>query len=60
VRRPAFVAATAVFVLLGAGSIAIHAKGALWYSGYMWNAQPTSIDRDPARLWDWRDPAFLR
>jgi hypothetical protein len=34
-RRPAFVAATAVFVLLAAGSIAIHAKGALWYSGYM-------------------------
>jgi hypothetical protein len=34
-RKPAFVAAAAVFVLLAAGSIAIHAKGALWYSGYM-------------------------
>jgi hypothetical protein len=38
----------------------MHAQGALDISGYAWNADPVSVDAHPERLWDWRDPPFLR
>jgi hypothetical protein len=41
-------------------SVLIHGRAATSRQGYTWNSSPVSIARDPARLWDWRDPQFLR
>ena len=47
-------------VLLSGVSFFMHAHGALDFSGYAWNVDPVSVDEHPERLWDWRDPPFLR
>ena len=49
-----------VFGLSVALSVLVHGRGALSPSGYAWNGSPVDVDRAPARLWDWRDPPFLR
>jgi hypothetical protein len=49
----------ACFVAL-AWSVLLAATGALAYPAERWNTDPTEIDRDHARLWDWRDPQFAR
>jgi hypothetical protein len=41
-------------------SVLIAATGALAYPAERWNTDPTEIDRDHARLWDWSDPQFVR
>jgi hypothetical protein len=46
--------------LLALASLAIHARGATTLRVYEWNRVPVDIDVAPARLWDWRDPQFLR
>jgi len=56
-RRAAFMG---VVALLSGVSFFMHAQGALDFSGYAWNADPVSVDEHPERLWDWRDPPFLR
>ena len=38
----------------------IHGKGALRWAPHVWNSSPSNVDQNPARLWDWRDPQFLR
>jgi hypothetical protein len=43
-----------------AWSVLLAATGALAYPAERWNTDPTEIDRDHARLWDWRDPQFVR
>jgi hypothetical protein len=43
-----------------AWSIALAATGAFCYPAELWNSDPSEIDRDHARLWDWRDPQFVR
>jgi hypothetical protein len=53
-------AAVSGFVLLAAASLFMHYRGAVTWDVYQWNAEPVSVDVDPARLWDWRDPQFLR
>ena len=55
-HRAARVAAAAALVW----SIAIAATGAFCYPAERWNSYPSEIDRDHARLWDWRDPQFVR
>jgi len=50
----------AAFVILLAVSGWIHSRGALRNDVYLWNVSPVNIDADPARVWDWRDPQFLR
>jgi hypothetical protein len=55
-HRAARVAAAAAL----AWSIAIAATGAFCYPAELWNSDPSDIDRDHARLWDWRDPQFVR
>ena len=41
-------------------SVLIHGRAATSRQGYAWNNNPVPIDRDPGRLWDWRDPQFMR
>lgn len=41
-------------------SVLIAATGALAYPAERWNTDPTEIDRDHTRLWDWSDPQFVR
>jgi hypothetical protein len=55
-HRAARVAAAAALVW----SVAIAATGAFCYPAERWNSHPSEIDRDHARLWDWRDPQFVR
>jgi len=43
-----------------AWSMALAATGAFCYPAELWNSDPSEIDRDHARLWDWRDPQFVR
>lgn len=50
----------AAFVLLAALSVAIHYRGANDWACYQWNVDPVNVDFYPARVWDWRDPPFLR
>lgn len=43
--------------LLGLGA---HAVGANVTASGRWNGVPADVDARPQRLWDWRDPQFLR
>jgi hypothetical protein len=45
--------------LLLALSIFIHARGAVSHETWRWNAWPVTIDEQPGRVWDWRQPQFL-
>jgi hypothetical protein len=54
------VTATTCIGALTAVSIFIHAQGAWRWGPYEWNAHPVNVDQQPARLWDWKDPQFLR
>jgi hypothetical protein len=47
-------------VLLAAASVILHGIGAISNQPHRWNAAPTDVDTEPARLWDWRDPQFAR
>jgi hypothetical protein len=53
-------AAAAGFVALSTIGIAVHARGAIDKAVWRWNAAPVDVDRAPGRLWDFRDPPFLR
>lgn len=50
---------TGILVLLLVLSLTLNSPGALSEATNRWNREPTDIDEDPARLWDWRDPQFL-
>jgi hypothetical protein len=55
---------TRIGLALAAGalawSIALAATGAFCYPAEAWNTSPSNIDLDHQRLWDWRDPQFVR
>ena len=55
-RRPARLAAGAAL----AWSITLAATGAFFYPAEAWNTNPVSVDLNHERLWDWRDPQFVR
>ena len=57
VRRAAVLTSIGILAAL---SLVIHAQGALRTAPWLWNVSPDNIDRNPARNWDWKDPAFLR
>jgi hypothetical protein len=40
-------------------SVLMHAQGVLNPNAMSWNREPVTLDKDPARLWDWRHPPFL-
>ncbi|OGL44062.1 MAG: hypothetical protein A2161_14540 [Candidatus Schekmanbacteria bacterium RBG_13_48_7] len=41
-------------------SFSIHYRGATNPCVLVWNNLPDDIDKNPERIWDWRDPQFLR
>ncbi len=43
-----------------AWSIGVAAAGAFAYPAEQWNVDPNDVDRNHERLWDWRDPQFVR
>jgi hypothetical protein len=57
-RTPAVVAV--FFWVAVAASGFIHYRGASDRATFDWNAWPANVDADPSRVWDWRDPQFLR
>lgn len=52
--------AVVVVALLFTASCLIHFRCANRTGPSKWNVQPTNIDQDPGRVWDWRDLQFLR
>jgi hypothetical protein len=49
------------FVALAAAwSLLLAATGAFCYPAEAWNIDPADVDRAHERLWDWRDPQFVR
>lgn len=55
-RRRVGVAFAAVLVC---AAIFINTMGATSEASWRWNSQPTDVDRNTARLWDWSEPQFL-
>jgi tetratricopeptide (TPR) repeat protein len=49
-----------LLALLAAVSFLMHAKGATDWETHWWNGVPEDVMSDPSRVWDWRDPPFLR
>ncbi len=41
-------------------SFLIHFRGATSLDCHAWNQVPVLVDEAPSRLWDWKDPPFLR
>jgi len=56
-RRPAL---AVLFGVLTAASFFVHYRGATHWACYTWNVDPVNINQSQYRLWDWRDPPFLR
>ena len=50
----------ALFGLALAVSLFMHALGAFCWPCVDWNSTPIGIRSSQQRLWDWRDPSFLR
>ncbi len=48
------------FAVLALYSVLIQAVGVFFYPKGHWDATPKSVDRAPARLWDWRDNPIAR
>ena len=48
-----------VLLLLAGWGVAAQAVGVYFDDG-SWNSSPVSVDREPQRLWDWRDPQMAR
>jgi hypothetical protein len=59
VKWPPRPAVVAFAILLGVSGF-IHSRGARTMDVYLWNVSPVNVDQNPARLWDWSDPQFLR
>jgi hypothetical protein len=57
VRRAAYAGA---FLLCAGASLFVHLRGATDMRTWDWNWDPVPVDDARERLWDWRDPAFLR
>ncbi len=57
VRRYGLAASGGVLVL---ASFWIHQQGATKWACYEWSTSPVELNDSLHRLWDWRDPAFLR
>ena len=50
-----------VFIVLVIASLYIHTRAAISFRVWNdWNGVPNDIDYHPERIWDWKDPPFLR
>jgi hypothetical protein len=59
-RGPARTAAACVFPALAAFGVFVHSRGATSRAANQWSVLPVNVDSDTSRVWDWRDPQFLR
>jgi hypothetical protein len=48
-----------VGLLLLVSSVTLNGIGAVSEDAWRWNGHPTNVDRDPSRVWDWKQPQFL-
>jgi hypothetical protein len=55
-RRLAIAGVVAVLIW----GLFVNATGALLRDSRCWSVVPISVDAEPARIWDWSDPQFLR
>ena len=53
-------ALASLLTVLAAASFFVHYRGAMAWHGMAWNGVPSEIGTHLERLWDWRDPPFLR
>ncbi|MEO0005444.1 MAG: hypothetical protein ABIK47_02475 [candidate division WOR-3 bacterium] len=51
---------TSLFIFSATISFLIHLNCAMNRATERWNAEPVDVDKNPARVWDWYDPQFLR
>ncbi|HEV8144867.1 MAG TPA: hypothetical protein VGP79_00725 [Bryobacteraceae bacterium] len=49
-----------VFVAFTLVGLAIHQRGGWSGAGHEWNVKPVNVDQHTERVWDWRDPPWLR
>jgi hypothetical protein len=49
-----------MFAVALALSVFVHSRGATSAAVWQWNVEPANVDFDHKRLWNWRDPQFLR
>jgi hypothetical protein len=54
------IATGVAFILLALWGVFTHARGATSAVAELWSETPVSVDADPSRVWDWKDPQFLR
>jgi hypothetical protein len=54
------VATASIFLLLAGWSVLVQSRGATSTAVNLWSATPVSVDVAPWRVWDWKDPQFLR
>jgi len=57
--RLAWAVQLSVGTALLVASIFINARGAIARETWLWNVYPVNVDRQPGRLWSWRDPQML-
>ena len=53
-------AAVSAFAALAVWGVFVHARGATSVAAHRWSVTPVDVDRQRSRVWDWRDPQFLR
>lgn len=53
-------AAAAIFLVLAGWGVFTHARGATSLAANQWSQFPVNVDEARWRVWDWRDPQFLR
>jgi hypothetical protein len=58
--NPRLAVAVAVTLVALSWSVFVNWRGATRQSTTAWNFTPENVDLHPSRLWDWRDPQFLR
>ncbi|XDD51063.1 dolichyl-phosphate-mannose--protein mannosyltransferase [Leptospira sp. WS92.C1] len=49
-----------IWIFLCVLSFAIHLRASVDAGPTLWNRYPVDVDQDPSRIWDWKDPQFLR
>jgi len=59
-KGPLRTAACGVFAAVALWGVFTNARGATSVAANSWSATPVSVDLAPARVWDWKDPQFLR
>ncbi len=58
-RNLSRLAAAGTTLLIGL-SVSLAVPGALTHSALCWSATPKFVNDAPERVWDWKDPQFLR